>query len=180
MQSTSWAPGHIDALREYLAKGMPYSQIAGAINAKFGTTYSRNAAIGRARRMGLASPARPGELPGHWPKLPPKAKAPLRQKPQQRRVPEFLRPMPVFPRVHTAPLRCVEIVPRHLRLVDLERADCRYPSGGDEEGEAITFCGHPRREGSSYCAPHFHLTRGPGTPSERAAGTVLLRLVEAA
>jgi GcrA cell cycle regulator len=27
---------------------------------------------------------------------------------------------------------------------------------------------------------HFHLTRGPGTASERAAGTVSLRLVEAA
>ena len=67
MQSISWAPGHTDALREYLAKGMSYSEIAGAINAKFGTAFSRNAAIGRARRMGLAAPARP-ELPGHWPK----------------------------------------------------------------------------------------------------------------
>jgi len=180
MQSTSWAPGHTDALREYLAKGMSYSEIAGAINAKFGTAYSRNAAISRARRMGLAGPARPRELPGHWPKLPPKAKAPSRHKSHGHRAPEFLRPMPIFRRVDTAPLRCVEIVPRHLGLVDLEPCDCRYPYGGDEEGEAITFCGHPRREGSSYCAPHFHLTRGPGTPAERAAGTVLLRLVEAA
>ena len=180
MQSTSWAPGHTDALREYLAKGMSYSEIAGAINAKFGTAYSRNATIGRARRMGLAGPARAREPPGHWPKLPPKAKAPPRHKSHERRVPEFLLPMPIFRRVDTAPLRCVEIVPRHLRLVDLEPGDCRYPYGGDEEGEAITFCGHPRREGSSYCAPHFHLTRGLGTPAERAAGTVLLRLVEAA
>ncbi len=180
MQSTSWAPGHTDALREYLAKGMPYSEIAGAINATFGTAYSRNAAIGRARRMGLAGPVRPTELPGHWPKLPSKAKAPSRPKPREQRVPEFLRPMPIFRRVDTAPLRCVEIVPRHLDLVDLEPGDCRYPYGGDEEGEAITFCGHPRREGSSYCAPHFHLTRGPGTPAERAAGAVLLQLVEAA
>jgi GcrA cell cycle regulator len=77
-------------------------------------------------------------------------------------------------------LRCVEIDPRHLCLLDLERGDCRYPYGGDEEGEAITFCGHPKRPGSSYCAPHFHLTRGPGTASERAAGTVLLRLVAVA
>ena len=40
--------------------------------------------------------------------------------------------------------------------------------------------GHPQREGSSYCAPHFYLTRGPGTAAERAVSTVLLRLVEAA
>jgi len=180
MQADNWGPEHCDALREYRAKGMSYSQIAVAINAKFGTAYSRNATIGRARRMGLAGPARPRELPGHWPKRPPKAKAPSRRKPQGRRAAEFPRPMPIFQRVDTAPLRCVEIVPRHLRLVDLEAGDCRYPYGGDEEGEAITFCGYPRREGSSYCAPHFHLTRGPGTPAERAAGTVLLRLVEAA
>ena len=64
--------------------------------------------------------------------------------------------------------------------MELERGDCRYPYGGDEEGEAITFCGHPRRKGSSYCTPHFHLTRGPGTAAERAAVTVMLRLVEAA
>jgi GcrA cell cycle regulator len=31
----------------------------------------------------------------------------------------------------------------------------------DEENEAITFCGHPRRPGSSYCGPHFHLSRDP-------------------
>jgi len=67
-----------------------------------------------------------------------------------------------------------------LSLIDLEPGDCRYPYGGDEDGEAITFCGHPRRQGSSYCTPHFHLTRGPGTASERAANTVSLRLVAAA
>jgi GcrA cell cycle regulator len=88
--------------------------------------------------------------------------------------------MPVFERMETVKPRCVEINPRHLSLGELERGDCRYPYGGDEEGEAITFCGHPRRAGSSYCAPHFHLTRGPGTASERAAGTVSLRPVEVA
>ena len=71
-------------------------------------------------------------------------------------------------------------MPRHLSLVDLEPGDCRYPYGGDAEGEAITFCGHPRRAGSSYCVAHFHLTSVPGTAPERIAGKVLLRLVEAA
>ena len=88
--------------------------------------------------------------------------------------------MPVFEPVEMPKLRCVEIVPRQLSLVELEPGDCRYPYGGDEEGDAITFCGHPRRQGSSYCAPHFHLTRGPGIPLQRDAGTVSLRLVEAA
>jgi len=71
-------------------------------------------------------------------------------------------------------------VPRHLAVTELEAGDCRYPYGGDADGEAITFCGHPQREGSSYCLGHFNLTRGPGTASERAAIPVALRLVAAA
>lgn len=180
MQSSSWPPEHSEALRACLAKGMSYSEAAAAINAKFSTAYSRSAAIGRARRLGLAGPARPKDSLKHWPERPPKAKAPRLDLPRERPVPEFVRPMPVFERAELPRLRCVEIVPRLLSLVDLEPGDCRYPYGGDEDGEAITFCGHPRREGSSYCAPHFHLTRGPGIPPERAARTVAQRLVEAA
>lgn len=153
MQSTNWLPEHSDALREYLARGMSYSEIADAINAKFKTAYSRNAALGRAKRMGLASPDRPEDSLKHWPKLPPKAKAPRLHQSRERHVPEFMRPMPVFEPADLPRFRCVEIVPRHVSLVDLEPGDCRYPYGGDEEGEAITFCGHPRRKGSSYCAP---------------------------
>jgi GcrA cell cycle regulator len=180
VQSTNWAGRHSEALREYLAKGMSYAEIAKAINAKFKTAYSRNAALGRAKRMGLAGPDRPRDLPQHWPKATPKAR-PHRLRKQRERLPtEFLRPMPIFERTEPVKLRCVGITPRHLSLIDLEPGDCRYPYGGDEEGQAITFCGHPRREGSSYCTPHFHLTRGPGTPWERPARIVSLRLVAAA
>jgi GcrA cell cycle regulator len=169
---TDWAPEHSDALREYFAKRMSYSEIAQAINAKFGTAYSRNAALGRAKRMGLAGPE-PARKPDHWPTLP--SRAPRCKRGEH--WPQFMRPMPEFERTETAPLRCVEIVPRHLSLVELESRDCRYPYGGDAEGEAITFCGHRRRPGSSYCAPHLHLTRDPAA-SERAVGTALLRLVK--
>ena len=180
MQSSNWPPEHSEALRDFLAKSMSYSQSAGAINAKFKTGYSRSATIGRARRMGLAGAERPGDGLKHWPRRPPKAKAPRLDQPREHHVPEFMRPVPVFERAEMPRLRCVEIVPRQLALVELEPGDCRYPYGGDEDGEAITFCGHPRQEGSSYCTPHFHLTRGPGTASERAASAVSLRLVEAA
>jgi GcrA cell cycle regulator len=176
MQSTDWVPEHSQALREYLARGMSYSEIAQAINAKFGTTYSRNATIGRGKRMGLVGPDRNGDCP----RPPPKAKPPRLHKLRERHAPESMRPTPGFEAVETVKLRCVEIDPRHLSLMELERGDCRYPYGGDGDGEAVTFCGHPHRLGSSYCTPHFHLTRSPGTASERAAGSVLLRLVEAA
>jgi GcrA cell cycle regulator len=174
MQSTNWTPEHSQALREHLASGMSYSGIADAINAKFKTAYSRNATIGRARRMGLGGFDRPADLP----RLPPKDQAPNLKRVRERYAAEFKRP-PAF-EVVPMKLRCVEIDPRHLSLIELEAGDCRYPYGGDAEGEAITFCGHPQREGTSYCAPHFHLTRGPGAVPERIASSVSLRIVEVA
>jgi GcrA cell cycle regulator len=89
-------------------------------------------------------------------------------------------PAPVFEDANPAKLRCVEIEPRELSLLDLGWGDCRYPYGGDEEGEAITFCGHPRRPGSSYCTPHFHLSRNPALPSEPVEDFAALRIVEPA
>ncbi|WXU06192.1 GcrA family cell cycle regulator [Bradyrhizobium symbiodeficiens] len=67
-----------------------------------------------------------------------------------------------------------------IQLVELEPADCRYPYGGDKEGEEIAFCGHPRQPGSSYCAPHAGLTRRSGAASARVPGPVVLKLVVAA
>ena len=176
MQSINWAPEHCEALRENLAKGMSYSEIAEAINAKFNTAYTRNAALSRARRMGLAG----ADRPGNWPRRPTKAEQSKSHKMRERYASMSGWIVPVFERDETVKLRCVETNPRHLSLPELEPGDCRYPYGGDKEGEAITFCGHPRREGSSYCVSHFHLTSGPGTASERSAGKVPLRLVEAA
>ena len=176
MQSTSWTEEHSKALREFLESGISYARIADAINAKFRTDYSRNAVIGRANRMGLAAPERPSD----WPKLTPRAEPPQLHKLHERHVPESMRLMPRFEREETVKIRCVEIDPRHLSLTDIEPDDCRYPYGGDAEGEAITFCGHPQRRGMSYCAAHFDLTNCPGLASERSAGIVSLRLVEAA
>jgi GcrA cell cycle regulator len=174
----SWQPEHSEALRDYLAKGLSFAEIARAINARFHTAYSRNATIGRARRMGLAGPAR-SDHRGR-PKRQRKPRPTRLQRMRKRRVAKPRPSRPVQKRAAALKLRCVAIVPRHLSLLELEPNDCRYPFGGDEDGEAITFCGHPRRQGSSYCVSHFHLTRGPGSASERGAVKVLLRLVEAA
>jgi GcrA cell cycle regulator len=180
MQSFEWTPAHCEALREHFARGLSFAEIAAAINARFGTAYTRSATIGRARRMGLARSDRPkGEIERLSRQLQ-KAKAKAKAPRPVRRVPEAPRPRAVFEPVKVPKLRCVEIEPRHLSLLDLKASDCRYPYGGDADGEAITFCGHPQREGSSYCVPHFHLTRGPGSFAERTAGAVLLWLVTAA
>jgi GcrA cell cycle regulator len=181
MQPSNWAPEHSDALREFLTRGMSYSEIADAINEKFGTCYTRNATIGRGRRMGLGVPERPDDRL----KPPSRSRAPKLSKagPQtlraRRREKPCEKPTEVEP-TESVKLRCVGISPRLLPLTELEDGDCHYPYGGDRDGEAILFCGHRRLAGSRYCAPHFHLTRDDGSALERAAGPVVLRLVDAA
>ena len=53
MELSNWAPEHSDALREFIAKGMSFSEAAQAINSRFNTSYTRSAALGRARRLRL-------------------------------------------------------------------------------------------------------------------------------
>src|SRR6202795_882031 len=104
MQS-SWAEEHSRALREYLEKGLSFSEIANAINARFNTAYSRNATIGRARRMGLSGLERP-DRPVR-PKPPPQP-SPARLKKLRARFSTETRPsQPVFERAAALKLRCV-------------------------------------------------------------------------
>ncbi len=172
MQADNWAPEHCQALRDYVALGMSFSEIAREINTKFGTAYTRNAALGRSKRMGLRAPERP--------RMPPKAKIPQASKRHERNAARSAQAAPTPERAAPVKLRCVGISPRLLSLVELEASDCRYPYGGDKENEPITFCGHPRLAGSSYCAPHFYLTRTTEAQPERAPGPVVLRLIKAA
>lgn len=172
MQADNWAAEHCQALRDYVALGMSFSEIAREINAKFGTAYTRNAALGRGKRMGLRAPERP--------KRPPRAKIPQAPKRPECNAAKPVQAAAAPERAAPVKLRCVGISPRLLSLAELDASECRYPYGGDKENEPITFCGHPRLPGSSYCAPHFHLTRTTEAQPERAPGPVVLRLVKAA
>ncbi|MGY3549290.1 GcrA cell cycle regulator [Bradyrhizobium sp. USDA 4472] len=179
MEPGYWPSEHSDALRDYFFKGWSYAEIGRKINARFGTVYTRNAVAGRARRLGLglAAPERVMS-PSIVPSLSgePSQVAPYRAASASLNLP----PPSALKPVNPVKLRCVGIRPRLIALVELEQGDCRYPYGGDREGEEIRFCGHPRQPGSGYCAPHAHLTRGPGATSGCTAGAVVLRLVSAA
>jgi GcrA cell cycle regulator len=178
MQASDWAPEHCKALQDYLVLGMSFAEIAREINARFGTAYSRNAAISRSKRMKLTAPRRSPRLPKARPQTRAEMAAKSRESGPADMVWSVTGPPPGRP--EPVKLRCVGISPRLVPLVELDASDCRYPYGGDRENEPITFCGHPRLPGASYCAPHFHLTRGPRTEAERAAAPVALRLVRAA
>ena len=139
---------------------MSFSQIARAINAKF-TAYSRNATIGRARQLGLTGPDRPSSSLAAQPEL--DRLGGLRaSKPKSI---AFHWPAPAFEDAKPVKLRCVEIEPRHLSL---------------RRGRSHQLLRHPRQPGSSYCTPHFHLSRNPALPSEPAERLASLRIVEPA
>jgi GcrA cell cycle regulator len=177
MELSNWASEHSDALREFLGKGLSFSEAARAINSIFNTSYSRSAALGRARRLRLEAEER--RTPS-IPTQPVDLHDIPKPRPSASMAAALLWPAPAFKEMKTLKLRCVGVEPRQLSLVELEKGDCRYPYGGDEEGEAITFCGHPRRSDSSYCAPHFHLSRNRVVPPERAESMVSPRVVETA
>ncbi|WP_027576184.1 GcrA family cell cycle regulator [Bradyrhizobium sp. WSM1743] len=174
MEPGHWPSEHSDALRDYFLKGMSYAEIGRQINARFGTAYTRSAVVGRAKRLGLVVPewiTSPSIVPGE----------PSLLSPRRAALPNLnLPPKSAMKPPARVKLRCVGVQPRLIQLVELEPADCRYPYGGDKDGEEITFCGHPRQPGSSYCAPHSRLTRRSGAASARVAGPVVLKLVSAA
>jgi GcrA cell cycle regulator len=184
MQSFIWAPEHSGALRDCLSQGMSYGQAANAINARFGTEFTRNAAIGRAKRLGLrAASGRKALVRPRRSDRPTDSAPKASQKNALREIvhPEASpAPTPAPETAKPVKLRCVGIKPRLIAFADLAPGDCRYPYGGEKEGETYAFCGHPRLPHSSYCRPHHALTHGPGTASERMAVPIALRLVKAA
>lgn len=146
---TPWTDARIADLAKWWDEGFSCSQIA----AKLGNA-TRNAVIGKVHRMGLS-----GRGAGTLPTL-----AIRRVRAAQPKEP------PVRKRQFTVrqieALRCVEIIPRHIVLADLEPGDCRYPYG---EGP-FTFCGNATT--ASYCDAHAVLCTGLGTTSERYASKV--------
>lgn len=158
-----WTPEHDKELRRLREEGYSYYRIAAELNEQFATKYSRNAAIGRASRIGgmvHCAPAAPRIF-----------KTRIRKDNIQPRI----RHRPTVLPSEIIQLQCAEVVTRDISLADLEPNDCRYPVG---DGPFL-FCGHPKMEGSSYCVPHFHLCRHNGT-SERAALKISARKLEAA
>lgn len=147
-----------------LWSGYSAAEISTKLSNEFGIYISRNAIISKVTRMGLSCKGRRTAV-ASTPREPRTPKPRIRAKVVR----------PVLP-AEVIKLRCAEITPRGLSLMELETSDCRYPFG---EGP-FAFCGHPKQEGSSYCFAHFHLTRGDGTASERAATKVATHLLAVA
>jgi len=108
---------------------------------------SRNAVIGKVHRLGLEPRAR--VIPNNKGK---------KRKPKLSR--SRLARRDVFGRlivVETYEQRSADVEPLNIPLLDLADGSCRYPS----DAAPITFCGHPKQAGSSYCPAHHEICWRP-------------------
>jgi GcrA cell cycle regulator len=137
MPANIWPKERDDELKRLYALVPRLSSSEIAVELNCGIT--RNSVIGRVHRLGLA-------LRGNV-KARPKVKKIRKRTPQAT--------IRIVHNIEADELRCVDIDPRGISLIDLEPGDCRYPDGDGP----FTFCGHPAFDGSSYCGPHFDLTR---------------------
>lgn len=162
-----WPPEHDNTLAELL-KQFSYRVAAEKMNAKFGTSYTSSAISGRLKRLGKGRPAiAPDPIGVAARKKAREERANARRRAKRQSGHSDPPRIAVPPREQTV-MRCAEIDPLHISLLDLKPEDCRWPYGDRD----FTFCGHPQLEGSSYCGAHFFLSIGRGTISERAADRV--------
>lgn len=151
--STAWWPREIKArlVELYNAEHpISFTDMVDVLKKEFGCDYTRSAIIGCSKRLGLKG-KKPTSSANHRPRL--RIVAANSNSTRKRVIQVTDTELPA--------LRCVEVIPRNLSLLELEKGDCRYPYGGEVEGDAITFCGHPKIDDSSYCRAHFALTRRP-------------------
>lgn len=149
----AWTPQRVDQLRHLIGLGLSTARIA----REMGNGITRNAVIGKARRLGIT--LQPLTKSG----APRTQRSPLPRVPKpriERRGGFKPTPMPAAPTfVAEEPVISIDdqLIPAEQRctLLDLKKDSCRWPVGDPILDPAnFFFCGAVRAEGSSYCRHH--------------------------
>lgn len=143
-----WTDQAVTYLRELFDAGSTASQIATALNERFGSNLTRNAIIGKWKRLGLSNtrvttPARKVKEAAQEDRS--QAKKARRKKPLPAAVESAATAIPVSTRVS---------------LLELRLTHCRFPYG-DPRDDDFGFCGAAVPIGSTYCAGHYALCYQP-------------------
>lgn len=139
------------------------TQIRGVIGKEFGVHLTRNQIVGKVARAGLTSE--------HKTELEPRT---VRAK--RTTIPKTHRPklhivsngagtgLRVMQSFETDAFEAREalVTPLYCSLLDRPDNGCCHPYGG--YGQAITYCGNPKRAKSNYCGPHHRLLFVPPQP----------------
>lgn len=150
----SWTP-EIDAeLRKLVADGLSYQRIAETLNRKYRLEMTRNAAIGRATRIGIAitkvsakhKRVRRAAIRRRHLASAKAAAIHKRMLAERQSVAAQLAALPAVPLPPSAP----DLEPLVASIADLEPHHCRYT--GDDRN--FRFCGREKLAGLSWCAHH--------------------------
>jgi len=135
--ATVWTEHLLERLAKLHADpGKSFRDIAEQLSHEFGVRLSKNACIGRARRLGLAQ--RPRSTPR------PKPRKPQPVEPPAEVVPTVLPAWKVEPPVLTGRSR--------VTIYQLRRGVCHFPFG--ESGPPYAYCGNTTTRSSPWCPHH--------------------------
>jgi|GEM_PF-6453736 len=147
-----------DFIRESFELNRTHSIIAQLFYTQFGRKVSRNAMIGRSRRLGLVKPS-------------------VERKALVQKAKPFHQSKRLLPRTTVVPLSIPKEKPDPFKMLagtfpvafmDLTMKHCRWPI--DQETGPIFYCGEQVTEISDpYCVCHYRMSVGPGTRFERMA-----------
>ena len=158
----SWTDEMLEFMKPlYAEEGLSASRIAEAVNMRFGSSYSRNAIIGKLHRMGWVIAGRlKNKTVTNSASL---ERAKKRKELAARKL--GTSPLQALLRSDAFPLPASTeelVIPLHERkqLVDLEANDCRWPIGDPME-DGFHFCGRGKVQGISYCAHHARKAFAP-------------------
>lgn len=140
----TWTDERVTQLRDYWAQGLSASQIAARIGG-----ITRNAVIGKAHRLNLAS--RPSPIQSGGGRSRPRARPKPVTTTAEGRDPAPLKGVSVDAEVE----RAIEIVSKARPTVAgaVGNSSCEWPIGNPGEPQ-FHFCGEPALEGRPYCGEH--------------------------
>lgn len=162
---THWTADMDEVLRRERADGKSFSEAIAVINKAFGTFLTRNSAIGRASRIGVALRPQSPPKPKARPNPKPATKTVMRAVPvtnARGKVTFRMKPKTVLAddKIDRKPL---ELGPSAVTFFDAQPSHCRWPYGDPRDLETFRFCGEIAI-GQSYCCGHARQAKGSGAP----------------
>jgi len=157
----TWTDENVAKLKQLVAEGHSYSLIGGELGC------GRNAAIGKAHRLGLN-----GKAYSRKPTVqkPPKPRAPRREAPYRPKLSRasvdgeiILPPIPLIPALEVPKEDAMLEEAQPVSLFDLKVYSCRFPMwghGAKPEGGG-TYCGKRALDGQPFCREHYRMCYVP-------------------
>lgn len=164
MSDVSWSPERVELMLKLVPEGHSYSVIGARVSLLPGPPISRNAAIGKATRMGINF-----KHPHTYNKGPRKNVLAPRRKLQRRIAPtsEALAHAQMQREAFRAGPDLITPPDQRVELEALAESACRFPYGDGP----FSFCGKPKVMGKPYCEGHCLRAFDPPQPRRRAPQT---------